>query len=352
MSLALAAALSFSPAATLPACSWDRPGHDPFMGNVVEAVERYTNIPPEVRDRLKQRMAARQYDEIVTIGRDSITGKHRYAPEIRDMHFGSGRVCRTVSRAGWAPNAIERGLVYCEATHCIIVPTVCRNVSRITRLPPDKPALATGPTTGPATGTLPGAPGLSGQPTAANAPLQDSRPTLLAANGMPDVGELVFDPPGAGATAADNGRAAIQGALASVASPGPGAEGGLPGGGASPGINFNPFGGGLGVGGGNGGTGGGATPLFPPLPPVTGSFTPGLDGLPGTVIDPPVILPPAPPVLPPALPPALPPVTVLPEDLAPGVPEPRTWAMWAAGLAALALLARRRGAGAWGRVRS
>ena len=53
------------------------------------------------------------------------------------MHFGIGRVCSNVSRQAWLPAHQERGLVYCEGTECIIVPTVCRNVSRIKR---DEPA--------------------------------------------------------------------------------------------------------------------------------------------------------------------------------------------------------------------
>lgn len=116
-------------------CSWDRPGHNPFMGNVVAAVDRYADIPPAVRQRLKQRMQARQYDDLADIRRDDIIGAHRYEPTIRDMHFGLGRVCREVTRAKWSPTAHERGLVYCEEGHCILVPTVCRNVSRIQRRP-------------------------------------------------------------------------------------------------------------------------------------------------------------------------------------------------------------------------
>lgn len=116
-------------------CSWDRPGHNPFMGDVVAAIDRYIDIPTIVRIKLKQRMQARQYDDLVDIRRDEITGRERYEPIIRDMHFGLDRVCRQVSRAGWTAKMHERGLVYCEQGHCILVPTVCRNVSRIERRP-------------------------------------------------------------------------------------------------------------------------------------------------------------------------------------------------------------------------
>jgi hypothetical protein len=78
-------------------------------------------------------MEARQYDEIATIRRDSIEGRHSYT-DLRAMHFGRGKVCATVDRSAWTAEHAERGLVYCEGEHCLIVPTVCRNVSRVTRL--------------------------------------------------------------------------------------------------------------------------------------------------------------------------------------------------------------------------
>lgn len=121
--------------ASADVCAWDRPGHDPFMGDVVAAVDRYQDIPVEVRTRLKARMLRRDYDDVVSIRRDSIAGRAgaRYGSTIRDMHFGRSRVCAAVSRAAWTAQMQERGLVYCDGDQCILVPTVCRNVSRITR---------------------------------------------------------------------------------------------------------------------------------------------------------------------------------------------------------------------------
>lgn len=133
MSLLLTSALLASMSVT-PVCSWDRPGHRAFMGDVVAAVDHYADIPPDVRGRLKQRMATRQYDDIATIARDSIGGRSQYAPELRDMHFAEGGICATVTRDRWPADARERGLVYCDSGHCLIVPTVCRNVARVTRL--------------------------------------------------------------------------------------------------------------------------------------------------------------------------------------------------------------------------
>jgi hypothetical protein len=121
------------PVTPVASCTWDRPGANAFRGDIVSAVDRYKDIAPDIRERLKARMARRAYDDIVSIRRDSITGHGRYGSTIRDMHFGADRVCREVSRAGWSPQMQERGLVYCDSGQCILVPTICHNVSRIVR---------------------------------------------------------------------------------------------------------------------------------------------------------------------------------------------------------------------------
>lgn len=171
--LALAASAS---TASLPACSWDRPGHNPFMGDLVAAVDRYRDIPAATRARLKARLQQRSYEDIAVITRDAIAGKAEYGAEIRDMHFGRGSVCRTVTRAKWSAAHQERGLVYCEDGHCLIVPTVCRNLSRVTRLAP--------------------------KPVAGAA--QDEQPAVLADAEAP----LLFEAPGAG-TSAETGAPVV-----------------------------------------------------------------------------------------------------------------------------------------------
>ena len=146
-------------------CSWNRPGVDPYMGDVVGAVDRYTDIAPQVREQLKERMRARQYDEIVVISRDAIRGKGNYNARISEMHFGPGRVCRNVTRAGWSDQMQERGLVYCVQGQCILVPTVCRNVSRITQAPAAAPAAGAAPGGAPvAAAPAPAAPADAGVP--------------------------------------------------------------------------------------------------------------------------------------------------------------------------------------------
>jgi hypothetical protein len=323
MSLALAAALALSSTATLPSCSWDRPGADPFMGNVVAAVDRYTDIPAAVREALKKRMAARQYDEMATIRRDSIAGgQHRYGAEIRDMHFGQGRVCRTVTRAAWSAATVERGLVYCESGHCVIVPTVCRNVSRVTRLPPDR---AEGPDGLPPVGRGPGAALPGGLLAAAPGAPGSDAPGLRIASAGPagEAGELVFDPPGAGNTFVNAANPAATGGAAAIAAAGAGTEGGSAGtaGATAAGDEALPGWGGGGAGAPAGGSGYGGPQTSPGSPGI--SLPPATPPLPGSNSDPNGPLIPNPGVV-------------------PGVPEPGAWALWLAGLAAVALLVRRR----------
>jgi hypothetical protein len=206
MSLALAATLAAS-AAALPTCSWDHPGQNPFVGNVVAAVDRYTDIPAPVRAELKKRIAERRYDEIAVIKRDAITGRHSYAPEIREMHFGRGQVCGTVTRAKWSDAAEELGLVYCESGHCILIPTVCRNVSRITRLAERSAAAAESAPAAPAAG----------------------EPAAMSMAEAPPDGELIFEPPAAGGTLALAPLSPLAPGGTDLVATGPGGVGGNPG---------------------------------------------------------------------------------------------------------------------------
>lgn len=118
------------------ACSWDHPGANKYRGDVVKAIDSYKDIPAATRKILKERIKERQYDEFADITRDSIKGKDVEYVNLRQMHFGSGKVCHKVSREKWKPGHMERGFIYCEGGHCVIIPTVCNNVSRVDRVVP------------------------------------------------------------------------------------------------------------------------------------------------------------------------------------------------------------------------
>lgn len=173
-----------------PACDWARPGYMPFMGDVVGAVDHYRDIPAPVRAKLKQRMAERRYDEIVEIRRDSIVGNADYDGSIRQMHFGDSGMCSNVTRKTWTPDMTERGLVYCESDECILVPTVCRNVSRISRR-----STGAGPAGGDVAAGAPGGellyePPAAGPPSALRDPLAvtGGGPATFADDALPSTG--------------------------------------------------------------------------------------------------------------------------------------------------------------------
>ncbi len=280
-------------------CSWDRPGVDPFMGDVVAAVDHYRDMAPATRQKLKDRMVKREYDEIVSIDRDGIRGKSTYGSTIRDMHFGTNQVCGSVTRASWRPDMKERGLVYCEGRECILVPTVCRNVSRVSRAE----------VMGGAAASQEGAPDTA----VAAAPAEAA---------APEGGSATGDGPGAGDSGAGGGVPASSDPSSFAVLSGPGAGGGLGGiaGGGDGGNLGRPFGGDRSDG----------PDLFPrkyAIAPSTHAPRPidHIDAGPSFTPFTPRV---------PTMSPSIGPVT--------SVPEPQSLLLMAAGLAALGLRAQRR----------
>lgn len=135
MSILLVATLAAA-SAIQPSCSWDRPGANPYTGKTATAVDRYSDIPASVRRELKQRIADGKFDEMVAITRDAISGKGQYSPTIHDMHFGPASVCANITRSKWSDTRSEPAEVYCVKDHCILIPRICGNVSRIERRAP------------------------------------------------------------------------------------------------------------------------------------------------------------------------------------------------------------------------
>lgn len=128
-----------------PIGDWSDPGRNPYTGTVEAALARYEGrIVPRDLAAIRAKIAARQWDDHVTIRRDSIAGRSRYLPDLRAMHWGAGHLTETVDRSAWAPGHTERALVYCGAgPDCVAIPSVCRNVAIVTRA--ERPAPAPGP---------------------------------------------------------------------------------------------------------------------------------------------------------------------------------------------------------------
>ncbi len=121
-------------------CSWAHPGANPYRGDPPAALADFA-MSEDTRRQLRTLMAAHRYTDAVTITRDGIAGDRHYA-DLREMHSGHGQRCHgAVDRSAWSPTHEERGLVYCAGDTCVIVPTVCNNVSLVTRKPDEAPLL-------------------------------------------------------------------------------------------------------------------------------------------------------------------------------------------------------------------
>ena len=128
-------------AASVSSCSWAHPGANPYRGDPAAALADFA-MPDETRRKLRALMATHRYTDIAIITRDDIVGGERYG-DLREMHSGRGQICHgAVDRSAWSDQVKELGLVYCVDETCVIVPTVCNNVSLVTRKPeqPSPPA--------------------------------------------------------------------------------------------------------------------------------------------------------------------------------------------------------------------
>ncbi len=131
-------------------CDWDHPGRDVYTGTARAAIMQMVQIPEAIRLTLIERAEAKtpQYDDVVMIDRDTVTGKYGYRPDIEFMAFGSrGRVCKTVSRAKWGPTRVESAMVFCSGAYCILRPSICNNWAIIQREPEQRtpPSFASEP---------------------------------------------------------------------------------------------------------------------------------------------------------------------------------------------------------------
>lgn len=124
--IALAASLSAG------TCAWNPSTQAAYEGDVAAVVERFQDLPPALRERLRQRMSALRFDERVEIRRDAVLGAQRYAAELSGLQADRA-VCALPDRSHWSAAAAEPALSYCEARHCVLVTLNGRHVLRATR---------------------------------------------------------------------------------------------------------------------------------------------------------------------------------------------------------------------------
>jgi len=130
-----AIALAASLASSAPAqCDWNPSMQASYEGSLPALVDRFQDMSPEVRARLKRRLDSHRYDEIVSIGRDEIVGVQRYSNEIRGLQTGPRSICTLGSRNSWEASAKELALSYCEGSQCLVVTINGRHMGRITRV--------------------------------------------------------------------------------------------------------------------------------------------------------------------------------------------------------------------------
>jgi hypothetical protein len=113
-------------------CSWNNPGANPYSKVAPEKALASYAMPIETKEELARKMRAKEYDDVAVIRRDTIEGIDSYT-NLRGMHFGN-QVCGKVNRKQWKDHQQEVGMVYCHKSSCVIVPTVCNNVSLVDRV--------------------------------------------------------------------------------------------------------------------------------------------------------------------------------------------------------------------------
>ncbi|MCV2369242.1 MHFG family PEP-CTERM protein [Roseateles oligotrophus] len=139
-----AIALAAGMAATTGTCDWHPSSQAAFEGPLAPLVERFQDIPIELRERLKRRIEEHQFDEVVAIQRDAIIGKQHYGDLISGLQAGVGSSCSQPSREQWSESTRELALSYCEGGYCVLITINGHHFARMSRsgLANDATALA------------------------------------------------------------------------------------------------------------------------------------------------------------------------------------------------------------------
>lgn len=134
LAMVLAAASAHAWAIAPNRCDWNNPGVNPFRGSPLFAVLGYDGIPGWTKTVLATRVAfGVTPTDYATITRGKIESQagYSYSPFLTEMHFGNGEKCTLPDRGKWSEDRKEKSPVWCFQGHCITVPKICNNVSRI-----------------------------------------------------------------------------------------------------------------------------------------------------------------------------------------------------------------------------
>lgn len=108
----------------LATCEWN-PGSNRSIVSIEIAAKR---VPSADRSSLIAAFNARNYSDHVTITKDSITGTAQYESVIKNMNFGSGRLCKVVSRKKWKDADAVSAIVFHIKGRAYGYASVCGNL--------------------------------------------------------------------------------------------------------------------------------------------------------------------------------------------------------------------------------
>ncbi|WP_431101112.1 S8 family serine peptidase [Roseateles noduli] len=131
-----AAAASTAMPSSAPPCAPARPGLLRDDASAASGLDRYTDLSPDVRRQLAQRIADLRVDDLVMLGRAGVSGQYRYDDEIRHALIG-GQLCDRLDLSAWKASDEASALVFCEGDHCVAMTVDGRMLARLTRRKPD-----------------------------------------------------------------------------------------------------------------------------------------------------------------------------------------------------------------------
>lgn len=121
----------------LATCEWN-PGINRSIVSIETAAKR---VRPEDRSLIVSQFNAKSYNDVVEIRKNSITGTAQYSAVIRNMNFGTGRVCKVITRSKWKQKDVVSAIVFWINGRSYGYASACGNLFELdmVRSPPTVP---------------------------------------------------------------------------------------------------------------------------------------------------------------------------------------------------------------------